>query len=79
VNTNKCECVNKMTTIRARRMLKFFDELAAKANALFAARHQASEGGGEGDGDQRSGDSLPGVLDAVLVQALAFQPPFWIF
>jgi hypothetical protein len=32
--------------------LRFFDELAAEANALFAALHQASEGGGERDGDQ---------------------------
>jgi hypothetical protein len=55
--------------------LKIFNELAAEADTLFAALHQASEGGG----DQRSGDPLPGVLDAVLVQALAFQPPFWLF
>ncbi len=46
---------------------------------LFAVRHQTSEGGGGGDGDQRYSDPLPGVLEAVLVQALAFQPPFWLF
>jgi hypothetical protein len=40
---------------------------------------QASEGGGEVDGDQRSRDPLPGVLEAVLVQALACQSPFWFF
>ncbi len=33
----------------------------------------------EGDGDQRSGDPLPGILDADLVQALACQPPFCFF
>ncbi len=46
---------------------------------LFAALHHASEGGGKVDGDQRSGDPLPGVLEAVPVQALACQPPFGFF
>ncbi len=60
-------------------MLRFFGELAAEADTLFAALQQASEGGGEVNGDQRSGDPLPGVLEAVLVQALACQPPFCFF
>jgi hypothetical protein len=55
------------------------DELSAEADALFAALQQASEGSGEVDGDQKSRDPLPGILEAVLVQALACQPPFWLF
>ncbi len=58
---------------------RFFDKLSAEADALFAALQQASEGGGEVDVDQRSPDPLPGILEAVLVQAMACQPPFWLF
>ncbi len=43
-------------------------------DALFAVLQPASEGGGEVDGGQCSRDPLPGVLDSVLVQALAFSP-----
>jgi hypothetical protein len=59
--------------------LRFVDELAAEAGALFAALQPASEGGGEVNGCQCSGDPLPGVLEAVLFQAPACQPPFWHF
>jgi hypothetical protein len=51
-------------------------ELAAEVDALFAALQLASEGGGEVDGGDTSGDPLPGSLDGVLVQALATQPLF---
>jgi hypothetical protein len=64
----KFESLHNSTMIRTR----------GEVDALFAALQQASEGGGEVDGDQWSGDPLPGVLDAVLVQALASQPPFWL-
>ncbi len=55
-------------------MLRFFYELAAEGDTLFAALQQASKGSSKVDGGECSGDLLPGVLDTVLVQALAAQP-----
>jgi hypothetical protein len=49
VNTNKCKSLHNLTPIRARRMfnpLRFFNKLAAEADALFAVLQPASEGDG---------------------------------
>jgi hypothetical protein len=54
--------------------LKIFQQTRRRGGHTFAALQQASKGGGKVDNGECSGDPLPGILDAVLVQALAAQP-----
>ncbi len=59
--------------------LKSFRRTRRRGGHSFAALLQASKGGGKADGDLTSPDPLQGILEAALVQALACQPPFWLF
>jgi hypothetical protein len=76
--TCKCESINNLRMIGAIRMFisEDFSTNSLSRRMHFLQHQPASEGGGKVDGDERSRDPLPGVLEAVLVQALARQPLF---